>query len=422
MRVLQFRHLCDTGGVSTVMQLHGRGLDARGIANEYWFCERSSRWPEFEATGRATLGSLGALATRLARGDVDIVHLTSSDPAAPLVARMAAPARVVVTGHGALADWWQRATCFGYTAISEGTARLNQPYTDLHIDVVRNALDADRFAPPAGPASGAPIVAFVGRTTAPEKDFPRFTRIAAPLVAAGWRAWVADPHEGNWDKLLAAGATRLEVERWTRVPSAEMPAFYREVAASGGAVLMTSRSEGFGMVAVEAAASGAFVAAPDQVGFRESVLPGVTGLLFPPDAEDAEVAGRIRAALATPHDGAAAAQAVREAFAPARMTEGYLAVYRDGSRPATADERAEAARDRARELAVLEPHLRQQRTWRARVARREAVELARHGHRRLALGALALTAREDAREFLKGVAVKQVAQAAAFLLRPAARR
>ncbi|MBI3791233.1 MAG: glycosyltransferase, partial [Gemmatimonadetes bacterium] len=284
MRVLQFRHLCDTGGVSSIMQLHGRGLDERGIDNEYWFCEGSARFPEFAATGRASLGSVGRLARRLDRGDVDVVHLTSSDPAAPLVARIAGAAKVVVTGHGALADWWQRATCYGYTAISEGTARLNQPYTDLRIDVVRNAIDAERFVPPAAADGGAPVVAFVGRTTAVEKDFPRFTRIARRLAAHGVRVWVADPHEGNWEKLAGLPVERVDVERWARVPADAMPAFYRDVAATGGVVLMTSRTEGFGMVAAEAAACGARVAAPDQVGFRESVIAGVTGILFPHDA------------------------------------------------------------------------------------------------------------------------------------------
>jgi hypothetical protein len=56
MRVLLFRMLCDTGGVSSSMLLLGRGLARRGIECEYWFCQPSSRLPEFTATGRATVG------------------------------------------------------------------------------------------------------------------------------------------------------------------------------------------------------------------------------------------------------------------------------------------------------------------------------------------------------------------------------
>src|SRR6478735_5104212 len=183
MRVLLFRMFCDTGGVSSSMLLLGRGLARRGIDCEYWFCKPSSRLPEFTATGHATVGTLPALATRLERGDFDIVQMTASDPAALVVSRLAGRARVVVTSRGALSDVWHRDNCFAYTAISRGMADLNQPLTELEIEVVHNAIDVDAYAPPTGDAVpvGAPIVAFVGRTTAAEKDFPRFTRIARRL-------------------------------------------------------------------------------------------------------------------------------------------------------------------------------------------------------------------------------------------------
>src|SRR5437763_8736051 len=114
MRVLLFRMLCDTGGVSSSMLLLGRELARRGIECEYWFCQPSSRLPEFTATGRATVGSLAALARRLERGDFDVVQMTASDPAALVVARLAARARVVVTARGALSDVWHRGNSFAY--------------------------------------------------------------------------------------------------------------------------------------------------------------------------------------------------------------------------------------------------------------------------------------------------------------------
>jgi glycosyltransferase involved in cell wall biosynthesis len=279
MRVLLFRMLCDTGGVSSSMLLLGRHLARRGIECEYWFCQPSSRLPEFTATGQATVGSLAALARRLERGELDVVQMTASDPAAPVVARIAGRARVIVTARGALSDIWDRESCFAYTAISRGMAEMNQPYTELEIEVVRNAIDVEAYAPPAGRSAGAPIVAFVGRTTAVEKDFPRFTRIARRLVDGGARVWIADPHEGTWDAFGSLPVERFEAERWERVPHAAMADFYRGVAASGGVVLMTSRAEGFGNVAPEAAACGARVAAPDVMGLREAIVDGETGML-----------------------------------------------------------------------------------------------------------------------------------------------
>src|SRR3954468_942238 len=117
MRVLLFRSLCDTGGVSSSMLLLGRQLKSRGVEREYWFCQSSNRFAEFEADGGATLGPLSELAPRLARGDFDVVHMTATDPAAELVARLAGPTRVVVTARGAIADIWSHDNCHAYTAI-----------------------------------------------------------------------------------------------------------------------------------------------------------------------------------------------------------------------------------------------------------------------------------------------------------------
>src|SRR4051812_23020250 len=372
MRVLLFRMLCDTGGVSSSMLLLGRGLERRGIDCEYWFCQPSSRLPEFTATGRATVGSLPALAQRLERGDFDVVQMTASDPAALVVARLAARARVIVTARGALSDIWHRNNCFAYTAISRGMAELNQASTELEIEVVHNAIDVEAYAPPAEHTAGAPIVAFVGRTTAVEKDFPRFTRIARRLIERGARVWIADPHAGRWEQFDGLPVERIATERWELVPHEQMAELYRAVAASNGVVLMTSRSEGFGNVAPEAAACGARVAAPNVMGLREAIVPGVTGMLYPAGASDDEVAELLQAWLDAPHDVAQCSENAKREFSPSVMLDGYAAIWnrdrqkvRDETRAATstsinADEPG---------MPVLLDHLARQRRWRASVSR-----------------------------------------------------
>jgi glycosyltransferase involved in cell wall biosynthesis len=423
MRVLLFRMLCDTGGVSSSMLLLGRHLLRRGIDCEYWFCQPSSRLPEFMATGRATVGSVAALARRLARGDVDVVQMTASDPAAAVVARLAGRARVVVTARGALSDIWNRDNCFAYTAISRGTAAMNQPYTELEIEVVRNAIDAEAYAPPTGRAGGAPIVAFVGRTTAAEKDFPRFTRIARRLVARGARVWIADPHEGAWDAFASLPVERFDVERWGPVPHAEMPDFYRAVAASGGVVLVTSRAEGFGNVAPEAAACGARVAAADVMGLREAVVDGVTGMLYPAAASDDEVAGRVARWLEAPHDMAGTAEAARREFSADAMVDGYAAIYERGEQRlhAGGERPAPLHESDAPGLGILLAHLRRQRRWRATVSRQAAAELARAGFRREALAVLADGVRAAPADLLSARALGQLARAGAGFAQPARR-
>jgi hypothetical protein len=423
MRVLLFRMLCDTGGVSSSMLLLGRELARRAIDCEYWFCQPSSRLPEFTATGRATVGSLAALAGRLERGDFDIVQMTASDPAALVVARLAGHARVIVTARGALSDVWNRNNCFAYTAISRGMAELNQPLTELEIEVVRNAIDVEAYAPPAERAAGAPIVAFVGRTTAVEKDFPRFTRIARRLTEGGARVWIADPHEGRWEQFAGLPVERLPVERWGPVPHGAIADFYRAVAASNGVVLMTSRSEGFGNVAAEAAACGARVAAPDVMGLREAIVDGVTGLLYPASEADDAVAGRLQRWLDAPHDMARSADAARRAFSPAVMVDRYVEIYeRREQRLHDGIERPAALSDSdATGMSVLVEHLGKQRRWRATVARQAAAELARSGYRRQALRVLADGFRAAPAQLLSATAWRQLASAGAGLARSARR-
>lgn len=387
------------------MQLLGNQLTQRGIECEFWFCRPSNRLAEFMATGRATLAPLSKLAARLERGDFDVIHMTASDEFAPLVARMAGRARVVVTARGALAEGWNRHTCFAYTAISTGMAEVNEPYTDLEIEVVRNAIDVGHYSAPAALNGEAPIVAFVGRTTHDIKDFPRFTRIAAHLVKDGARVWIADPHGATWEKFAGVNVERIPVERWAPVPHAEIRNFYKSVAASGGVVLMTSRSEGFGNVAPEAAACGARVAAPDVMGLREAVVDNVTGRLFGATESDESVAGMLREYLRAPHDMQAVSQAARDAFSPAVLTDKFVGIYQREKQllqPRRAEPREFAERE------MLRTHLLDQRVLRARAALTAAHDFASEGYADLALGALAYGVRIAPAEYATRKGLRQL--------------
>jgi|GEM_PF-1979349 len=405
MRVLLFRSLCDSGGVSTSMQLLGHQLTQRGIDSEFWFCRPSNRLPEFMATGRATLAPLSKLAARLERGEFDVIHMTASDEYAPFVAKMAGRARVVVTARGALAEGWNHRTCFAYTAISTGMAEVNAPYTDLEIEVVRNAIDVRRYSPPAMVSHEPPIVAFVGRTTHDVKDFPRFTRIAAQLVQSGARVWIADPHGATWDKFANTNVKQIPVERWAPVPNSDIPEFYRAIAASGGVVLMTSKSEGFGNVAPEAAACGARVAAPDVMGLREAIIDNVTGRLFDANASDDTVAAMLREYLAAPHDMQAVSEAAKQAFSPEVLTEEYLNIFH---RQQSRLQKTRAVVREYAESALLGKHLMEQRLLRARAALTVALDFASEGYADLAIGALAYGARMAPSQFATRPGARQL--------------
>jgi hypothetical protein len=386
------------------MLLLGREMEKRGIESEFWFCKGSDRLQDFLETGRVTVGPLSRLAARLERADVDVVQMTASDPMAEVVAMMSRDAKVLVSARGALADIWDRTNCFAYSAISKGMATVNQPYTDVEIEVVRNAIDVDRFTPGDAPSGGAPIVAFVGRTSDPIKDFPRFTRIGARLAKRGARIWVADPHNADWAHFEGRPVERIDPERWGPVSHAQIADFYRAVAASGGVVLMTSRTEGFGNVAPEAAACGAWVVAPDVMGLNEAVVDGVTGNLFPADASDDEAAEMIAGWMAQRRDVQCTSDAARREFAPSVMMEGYQRIYDRREQLLTTPPR----KSNDASLSHLREHLVKQRSWRAAAAREAAVGLAADGRANLALGALRIAFRAEPRQFLSAAGFRQL--------------
>jgi glycogen synthase len=96
-------------------------------------------------------------------------------------------------------------------------------------------------------------------------------------------------------------------------------------------VLLPSRSETFGFVAVEAGMMGRPVVAAASGGLRDIVRQGRTGLLVAPD-DPAALAAATAAILADPEMaerlGRAARRSVRQRFGADRAAERYLSLYR----------------------------------------------------------------------------------------------
>jgi glycosyltransferase involved in cell wall biosynthesis len=321
------------GGITSWLLLQGRALRRLGVDVIYWFGSNlSTRREEFERLGPVHWGSAASLyKTLLAGGGCDVLHLVNRDPTAEILGLFRPGLKVLVTSHGDLSESWNSRNCFAYTAVSPDLAVLNQPLTDLEVELVPNGVDCDQLTPPTSLAAGAPVVAWAGRSRDLRKDFPRFTRIAAHLVHKGVRLWVADAHAASAADFAQQDCPAVRFDRWERVPYDAMPHFYREVAASGGLMLMTSRQEGWGLVASEAAACGAYTLAADVVGLRNAIRPGVTGDLYPADAPDADVAERVLQCLTSRRPKMdrieACADMARAEFSADVMARRYLEIY-----------------------------------------------------------------------------------------------
>ncbi|MFY9587286.1 MAG: glycosyltransferase, partial [Actinomycetota bacterium] len=128
--------------------------------------------------------------------------------------------------------------------------------------------------------------------------------------------------------LGVAGALRLE----GAIPHDDLPRYYR----AADAVLIPSRSESFGLVAIEASACGAPVVASDVGGLGVTVRDGVTGLLVP-SFEPVAYADALSRVLSDPSLAAAMGSAgshFARRFDWRRASIDLMAVYEELVQPA----------------------------------------------------------------------------------------
>ncbi len=171
-----------------------------------------------------------------------------------------------------------------------------------HVRKVPNGVDLDAFCPgppdpqvrvALGAARDEPLVGTVCRLDA-WKGVDVFVQAAALVhrrVPAARFAVVGGPIEGQeaYAATLEQLARRLDLADAVRFAGwrfgpADMPEVYRALTL---VVLPSRRPEPFGLVLVEAMASGRPVVATDDGGPREICAPGETGVLVPPGDADA---------------------------------------------------------------------------------------------------------------------------------------
>lgn len=161
------------------------------------------------------------------------------------------------------------------------------------IRVVPNGVARDRFPgelarrtgePRGFPSDGTHRLLSVGRLVR-RKGYAWFAGAVLPRLSRGveWVLAGSGPERGR--VLRAAQAARVggRLVLAGSVPEGALPGLY----GSADLVVMPNLSvpgeiEGFGLVALEAAAAGVPVVASDLEGLQDAVVPGVTGLRVPP--------------------------------------------------------------------------------------------------------------------------------------------
>jgi phosphatidylinositol alpha-mannosyltransferase len=175
----------------------------------------------------------------------------------------------------------------GRIAVSEPARRYISRYFPGPYDVIPNGVDVERFcaATPLPWAGASPTVLFVGRHEEPRKGLPELLR-ALPEVCRrvpGTRLVVAGT--GDMDRHAGLMADlRLDTSGVVTfagmVPAEEIPRYF---ASCDVYCSPATGNESFGIVLLEAMASGKPVVASDIAGYASVVTTGQEGALVPPE-------------------------------------------------------------------------------------------------------------------------------------------
>jgi phosphatidyl-myo-inositol alpha-mannosyltransferase len=170
------------------------------------------------------------------------------------------------------------------------------------VEVVPNGVDVERFRPGLPRLErfddGVPNILFVGRHD-PRKGLPDLMEAAQILAREGLDfrliivgdGWLRGRAEG-----MSRGALRGRVHFEGRVSNVNLPRYY----ASADVFCSPARGgESFGMVLLEAMASGVPVVASDIPGYRSVLTPGLEGIA-PPPRDPRALATALRALLVDP--------------------------------------------------------------------------------------------------------------------------
>jgi phosphatidyl-myo-inositol alpha-mannosyltransferase len=159
-------------------------------------------------------------------------------------------------------------------------------------DVIPNGVDCQRFHPlidGTSPSEGPPRILFVGRLE-PRNALGDLIRAAATVAATGRDFVVQVAGDGPTRGINERLAKRLGIAdriEWLGLIHGDLPRRYREATLLAAPCTLAS----FGVILVEALASGTPIVCADNVGFRQVIKDGAPGRFVPMRDPEALAAG-----------------------------------------------------------------------------------------------------------------------------------
>lgn len=168
-------------------------------------------------------------------------------------------------------------------AVSDACVQGLQPHFGGSWDVIPNGVDCERFRPLGASErrpDGPPRVLFVARLE-PRNHLSDLIRALAILRERGREVIVQVAGEGptrHTDELLARRLGVMDHIEWLGLIHDELPQRYREATLLAAPCTLAS----FGVILIEALASGTAVVCADNLGFRQVIRDGMPGRFVRP--------------------------------------------------------------------------------------------------------------------------------------------
>ncbi|WP_019908797.1 glycosyltransferase family 4 protein [Paenibacillus sp. HW567] len=155
--------------------------------------------------------------------------------------------------------------------------------------VIPNIVDVESFQLTHVDHPCDPVIAWIGRLE-PNKNWSEYLKIAHQLLYTkpNLQLWMfhdpelaAEEQKQQFDAELTHLGLQDRLKVFTNLPNHLMPEYYSAIACSGGFLLSSSITEGFGYAVAEAVCCTCPVLSTDSDGVRAFIIHNVTGKFYP---------------------------------------------------------------------------------------------------------------------------------------------
>jgi glycosyltransferase involved in cell wall biosynthesis len=159
----------------------------------------------------------------------------------------------------------------------------------LHRYVIPNIVDVHSFQFIPGEPPCDPVIAWVGRLEA-NKNWSEYLKVAYHIRRhkPNLHLWMfhdpqlaSDEQKALFNEELYALGLNDRLNVFTNIPNHIMPVYYSSIASSGGFMLSSSITEGFGYAVAEAICCTCPVLSTDSDGVRSFIVHNISGKFYP---------------------------------------------------------------------------------------------------------------------------------------------